>query len=244
MLAVLVLLSAGACGNKNKNGNNNNNVEQIDFSVDGVQDITVAANETASIELDVIYSSGTQEGVTLSIIGLPETVIAEFSKDNGLPDYTSTLTIEGNMATDGVYPLTLTATSKSGVVKTYNLQLTITPFIDCASELARTYQAVKDCGGVNDEDIELTITQKQNSTTGIIISFEKNEMPATVDCAEGKINIPEYTREEDLGGITTTTKVTGSGSFDANSVTITVTQEFTIPPDYVSYSNCTITMQR
>lgn len=245
MLATLVLLSVGACGNKNKdNGKNDKTVEDINYSIEGIADITIPANEKTEQELTVTYISGTQEAVSIAIAGMPEKVTAELSKDNGLPDYTSELSIKSDMAEPGEYPLTITATSKSGIVKTFNFTLTITPFIDCGAELAGTYAAYKSCNSGSDDDIEVIIEQKEGSDKDIFIKYEENNIPATIDCQAGTITIPEYVKEGEFDGSPTTLTIKGDGTFDSGTITISVNEVFKIQPSYESNVICTITMQR
>ena len=134
-LSVLIFVVAGlamlSCHKKSSN---------ISFSVSGAQDITLAHDTVnAYIPLTVNLLSGPKDSVTITLTGMPAGVSLSPAVLSGTAPYTDSFAIATNHVVAGTYPITLTATSKSHITKTYTFKLVITLPADCASSLTGLY---------------------------------------------------------------------------------------------------------
>jgi len=112
----------------------------ISFSVSGAQDITLAHDTVnAYLPLTVNLLSGPKDSVTIALTGMPAGVSITPAMLSGTAPYTGSFAITTSHVATGTYPITLTATSKSKVVKTYSFNLVITVPADCASSLTGLY---------------------------------------------------------------------------------------------------------
>src|SRR5690606_8314032 len=128
------------------------------FNINGISDVKVPANGSNSLALSVQYTSGVQENVTLGITGVPGKTTSEFSTTSGIPTFASTLSFTSNMEAEGIYPLTLTSTSVSGVKKEFNFNLIIDKPSDCSTSLLGTYQGSQQCMGNSPYNSSMIVT--------------------------------------------------------------------------------------
>ncbi len=104
--------------------NKQDDIAKFDFRVNEVKDFELDTYKEL-VPIDVECLSGVAERVTLSISGLPSGLFsAEIENPTGTPDFSTFITFSsigpGNPAiTD--YPIKITATSASGLTKTYDM---------------------------------------------------------------------------------------------------------------------------
>lgn len=104
--------------------NKNDEIAKFDFRVNEVKDFELDAFQEM-VPIDVECLSGVAERVTLSISGMPTAGFkANIENPTGTPDFSTFITFSsigpGNPAiTD--YPIKITATSASGLTKTYDM---------------------------------------------------------------------------------------------------------------------------
>jgi hypothetical protein len=133
LLLLLITASITCCRKKDETVNNYTTVgsSQPSFAINGINDITFVNDITYenTLSLTVQYLDSAQENVTLSLSGLPSGINIDTTWINsGIPTFSTTLTVfdtSANGTTPGIYPLTLTATTVSGKVKTYPFNLKI-----------------------------------------------------------------------------------------------------------------------
>lgn len=119
LLILSLVLFAAACTKKDEG-------TKFSYVVNNVQDISVNAGGSNVMSLLIEYKEGSQEPVDLKITGLPTGVTGTFAPASGTPSYSSILELKASLSTAaGKYPVKIVATSKSGVTKEYNFNLTI-----------------------------------------------------------------------------------------------------------------------
>ncbi|MBZ0098987.1 MAG: hypothetical protein K8F30_07870, partial [Taibaiella sp.] len=203
----LILSFSFVCCNKKETQSN-----QTNFAVNGVADLKVKANQSGTLALSIAHVSGNQETVTLSLSGLPPLTTHEFSTSSGIPTFASTLTITGDYAANGTYPLVLTAKSSSGVSKPYNFNLIVDDADDCAAKMAGSYAGSQTCGS-SPYTLSMVVTKDPNNNKGgiIITGLYGGQLPAILNCSKNTIEIPETTVAYGIF----TRQLSGSGTFVA-----------------------------
>lgn len=216
-LFALVFIALCSCKKADSGGVGN---DSYNYIINGVADITIPANSTSNLNLEVKYSSGTQETVNLSVTGLPTGVTATITPASGIPTYTSVITfaVPSGVAA-GTYPIKINGTSKSGIVKEYACNLKVTAVADCAGYLAGTFTGDQQCSSSGS-----TYSYKITKDTGInrVLIANTNgfisSMYAIVDCSNNTLTIPSQTIH--YAGIDHT--ISGSGTFTSNYNNIVV----------------------
>jgi hypothetical protein len=95
------------------------------FEINNVHDLSVTSGNHDTINLEVKRLAGDKIEVSLLIDGLPDGVIASFTRSGDTPSFYSVLDIQVDiMAQPGDYPLVITGHSDKGV-KSYNMVLHI-----------------------------------------------------------------------------------------------------------------------
>ncbi|HTN45637.1 MAG TPA: lipocalin family protein [Flavipsychrobacter sp.] len=119
LLILSLVLFATACTKKDEG-------TKFSYVVSNVQDISVNAGASNVMTLLIEYKEGSQEPVDLKIAGLPTGVTGTFTPGSGTPSYSSILELKASPGTvAGKYPVKMVATSKSGITREYNFNLTI-----------------------------------------------------------------------------------------------------------------------
>lgn len=226
-----------ACNKKDSSTDN------ISFNINGINDLKIPANGSGSLTLAITHTSGKQETVTLSLNGLPDKVSHEFSTASGTPTFNSMLDISADYATEGNYPITILAKSASGETKNYNFNLIIEPYTDCAAKMAGIFNGSVNCGGFPENET-ITITKNPGVVNGIFIEGIDgfpDKVPATLDCENQTISIPEFSFNNGVYDH----KGSGTGTFVAPSVlnmTLNITRK--VNGQNASPQNCTYTLAK
>ena len=210
LFAALVVVS---CHKKSSN---------ISFSVSGAQDITLAHDTVnAYLPLMVNLLSGPKDSVTITLTGMPVGVSLSPAVLSGTAPYSDSFAIATSHVVAGTYPITLTATSKSHITKTYTFNLVITLPADCASSLTGLYTGTSSQHtAAYAENIE-----EMDQSTVKILNFNGagagEDITATISCANDFMVVaPQYSGSYGFYG-------TGIGSRSSISLTYYTVQAST-----------------
>ncbi|XZF13705.1 hypothetical protein ACTHGU_18140 [Chitinophagaceae bacterium MMS25-I14] len=99
-----------------------------DFSVDGVQNISINYTQANNLFLTVSPAIDTLlSNVTLSVIGVPSGISAKLSKSNGTPPFFSILSFQPDYSTlPGTYPIKVTGANQF-TTKSFDMNLIVPP---------------------------------------------------------------------------------------------------------------------
>ncbi len=185
-----------------------------EFNINGISDIKIPSNGGGELVLSIQFVSGTQENVTLAISGVPAKVSADFSTTSGIPTYASILSFTSNDEAVGTYPLTITATSASGVKKEFKFNLVIEKPEDCATPIIGNYTGTVKCDASSPSSTTANIVAGPDLNTIKIIGQGTSEAIADLDCTNGTLVI----REKIQDNTTYSIKITGSGTFVSSGI--------------------------
>ncbi len=220
--------------NSCKQGENSGPTAQ--FDIKGIEDITIAVYGSRTIDLDVIPKTTAGDTVTLAVSGLPDHITALYSQKAGIAPFSTELTIAaGNGTVLGFYPITITATTRSGITA-FPLNLTITEAPECSAVFVGTMAAVDSCFS-GPMPSTVAITKVSGYANRLAIANFAGDPTATVyadlTCGNGIVVIPNQ--------VVGTKTIEGIGHFTLSPkklvLTYTVTSP-TIPP-----FSCTTTIQ-
>jgi hypothetical protein len=212
LIAVLFCCTLFSCSKKDS-------PPKISFVVNNVQDVTLPFGSPAYLALEIALSSGPQEPVALSLSGLPAGVIAGFSAASGTPTFSSVITFTGSsQVVAGNHNIKLTATSTSGVTKTYDFVLHTQQGPSCIPYAVGSYNAQVGCGGAPTAYTCMVDSTGYNKVT--IHNFGNRtpqiDVIAELDCSSFlNLVIPSQT----IGGLT----ISGHGDFYPGSMSIQYT---------------------
>jgi uncharacterized membrane protein len=192
----------------------------FNYTVNGVNNVSVQQGNSGTLALAVKTLAGTPEAVNLSLTGLPAGATSNFSAASGTPDFNSTLTINTtNSVATGTYPLTLKSTSASTTAKTFTFNLVVTGTTsDCAQGAAGTYASQDSCTATAGAPVVTKTGTNQIKIAGLAgyltYTIDAN---ATINCTNHTITIPSQAITAiPIPGAT----VSGTGTFTDNSMTI------------------------
>lgn len=210
----------------------------IKFLVSGLADITMLQYDTAELNLDVKYISGTKQMVGISITqGLPDLAAISFQPQIDTPDFSSVFRVFTMGADTGTYPLTLMAVADT-ISETYNLLLRIIPSaVNDAPLLTGTYEEEGDCvmkgniqnnvyvspapGGINKVYLE-----------GIWLHSANYQVEAVLNPADKTLEIPAQTNK----GM----QFSGSGTYTETEIIL----EYQLSDGVTVNENCTVTLTK
>lgn len=192
----------------------------FDYNVTGVSDVNVQQGNSGTLSLAVNKTSGTAETVNLAVDGLPSGATANFSPASGMPNFSSTLTINTTASlAPGTYPLKVKSTSASTTAKNYSFNLVVTGTTsDCAQSVAGNYTSQDSCTATAGAPV---ITRTGNNAIKItgLTGFQSYTIDATgtVNCTNHTVTIPSQaiTAIPIPGAM-----ISGTGTFTNNSMTI------------------------
>lgn len=182
---------------------------KTEFNINGISDIKIPSNGGGELVLSIQLISGTQENVTLAISGVPAKVSADFSTTSGIPTYATILSFTSNDEAVGTYPVTITATSASGVKKEFKFNLVIEKPEDCATPLLGNYTGSSQCGSYGPNPITVNVVAGPDLNTIKFVGQGTSEAIADLDCSNGTLVI----REKIQNNTSYSIKITGSGTF-------------------------------
>lgn len=239
-ITTLLVIAVGFSACK-KEQPSTNNEPKTNFTINGVSNLTIPANFSDSLFLNILHVGGDQENVKLTLTGLPDKVTHKFSADAGTPTFSSRLIITGDYATIGTYPLKLTATSTSGVVKNVDFDLIVAKAIDCAGDMAGSYPFAVQCAGGSPNTGNAVVIKEPGTTNEIQIQGVMDfPVKAILDCAAKTITIPSYTDYGTSYYIT----INGSGTFLDNYMKFNISYTTFVGGSPAYSGNCEYTLTR
>jgi hypothetical protein len=97
------------------------------YTINRLSDVTLS-QDTMLMPLDIVaLNSGFHDSVSLALSGLPDGLSVSLDNRTGTAPFSTQLRFINYYAPAGVYPLQLTATSKTGGTKNYQLSATVEP---------------------------------------------------------------------------------------------------------------------
>lgn len=213
-LAVSLTLALYSCDKKPSTPVVTPVINNTEFNINGISDIKIPSNGSGDLVLSVQFVSGTQENVTLAITGVPSKVTAEFSTTSGIPTYASILSFASNNEATGTYPLTITATSASGVKKEFKFNLVIEKPEDCATPLIGNFTGTVQCDASGPSSTSMNVVAGPDLNTIKLIGQGTSEAIADLDCDKGTFVI----REKIQNNTSYSIKITGTGTFISSNV--------------------------
>jgi len=172
------------------------------FLVNGIHDVTIQNGSyygETEMELTVQYSDSSQNVVNLSLSALPASIAIDTTwVTSGIPTYTTMLVIYDTTAagaTPGKYPMVLTATTATGIKKTYPFNLTIQAQPPCTGPLLGKYtNCNSDCApGVYYTDSVYNDPNVVNKVWFNNFANAGAKVFGTYSCATGLLTIPSQT---------------------------------------------------
>jgi hypothetical protein len=184
LFAILLVVAMGiySCSKKSDNSSNFN------YTVTGIQDMTVSHDTTFDLPLNISAVSGTPETVTLTMNGLPANVVATPASATGIPSFTTSIRIDAYRAAAGTYPVTLVAKSPNTAEKTYKFNLTLTIPSDCAASFVGSYTGTSD-----ESSLALSpVISRIDANTVTIPGFNGQgiNITAVLSCTDNTIIVP------------------------------------------------------
>lgn len=153
------------------------------ISITGLTDLTLKNDETKVLNLEVTNTEGSNEVITLSAEGLPETVSMTLTPNSGTKKFNAVLSLTAkSTAVSGDFPVKVVATLASGARKEFpiTLKLDITNFNFAINGLINPTLngifstsfniEVKQTGAVQ----ESVTLGAENLPTGVTVSFTPN----------------------------------------------------------------------
>lgn len=220
---ITVVISVGSCSKEDKNVTPTPTptpTPTLDVRVDGLYDFAIGYDvtnyefETKTLPLAISQLTGSQEKITLSLDSLPKGVEITFSTTSGIPNFTSTMTVDlTKEAESGIYPVKLIAKNAAGISKTYNFSITVT--IPCGFKYeGPAYQAQETIDGVAQSPYT---TYFSTAGPGLIYLYDiKKYFYYTLDCSTKTFTMNQYY----VNGNPMSGTIAGTGKEVANVITI------------------------
>lgn len=189
------------------------------YIVNGVTDVTMYRNSMDSLMISVNKPVNKQDRITLAIAGVPQGITAEIKPASGYPPFDSKIVFTSGAVAVGNYPITITASTDEGVIKTFNVTLKVAVKTDCSDEVVGTYTATSLCTSSGNQTgsvfISMTGTKNKVQLNNLWPVF--NTVNATVDCSNSSITVP--TQILQFSG----QEISGTGTYNTDSVIINYT---------------------
>lgn len=212
----------------------NQNVKPTTYVVNGVHDVTLM-DDSETLDLLFQYLGPVQENVSLDVTGLPQGVIKTISVTEGVPTFSTQVTLSDMSAIPGTYPCQIVCEGTETGNKTYDFNVWVKNQPVCG--LLTSYNGTGTCDTLNFVDNISAVTPDENADindirfanfggTGFVVNGVAN-------CADMTIIIPYQS-------INGNTSISGQGTFTSTG---TVTVYYTIIVGGVS-TNCQFTMNR
>ncbi|WP_276134447.1 hypothetical protein [Polluticoccus soli] len=222
------LLIAAACVTfvacERKTTDNTTVTLPVGYVLNNVSDITVERDSVATVTIMVDQAKGrVQENVNISITGLPNTVTAKITPENGTPTFESMITFKASdAAVPGTYPIKIVAKSESGS-REYNVNLIVAPISECASKLVGDFLATDQCDtNAATSDYSVTVSPVTGKPNRIMMSgFLSGTIGSTsgffanLDCNNKTLTLPKQS--------IMFYQVSGTGSYTKDTIKVNYT---------------------
>jgi hypothetical protein len=211
------------------------------YSVTGIQDVTVPANDAAVFNPSVNLLSGDprDQPITVTFTGMPKNIIISNNDSSFRLNYSLNSTFYARNAPQGKYPMQVIFTDKNGNTKVYNFNLIITAPLDRVAMFSGYYYPSNAC--TNALYISCTV-QSDASVPNKVLIFDYlngntyDTTYAIVDCCSNTFTIPS----QKVSGAT----VTGDGTFSGGNYPYKRAElNRTIVTDTATYY-CTVTLEQ
>ncbi len=192
------------------------------YVISGLTDISLTRNSKDSLMFSITKPLNKQDRVTMAVSGLPNGVAAVITPNGGYPPFDAKIVFEAKEIAVGDYPLTITASTDAGVLKTFNIVLHVSLKSDCSGEIAGSFVATNLCTTSGSQTSSVFISQTGTKNKVQISNLWPlfNTFTATVDCSNSNIVIPSQVLQF------STDTISGSGTYNADSVSITYTIKY------------------
>lgn len=233
-LAITAVFSLAAC---KKDKPSPPVASPFQYEVSGIENLFVETTGTDSMKLSITRVLGTSQKVDLSLEGLPQNVVAQFSPaNNGLPPFTPIIRLVANNAPEGKYTVTVKTNNSVAGEQKFEFQLTVSkPVPECIPSLIASYTGSELCESSPVPEYPASVERIGNSDTKVLLknfgNFEpKIDVEVNVNCSAKRLTVAQ----QKIG----TKTVSGSGTFDDKHLYIdyTVTDVGGITPFTVTCS--------
>ena len=208
--------------------------QPFDFTVTGIKDISVAANDFIYFAASIKVTSGPAENepITVTLSGMPANVGLKENGYSFLLNYDMSDSLGARNATPGTYPMHAVFSNATAGSKTYDFNLIVAAPVDRVGKLAGYYYPSNSCGeniyvsceidsvpGTPNGIMLIDRTSTSSSTYG---TFDTSY--GTVDCCSNTFVLPL----QNVHGV----MISGNGTFNAQSAPygrVTLNRTFTTP---------------
>lgn len=235
------------------------------YIINGLADMHIGVVDSMMIPLELMHVGGEQHKVTLSISGLPDNAMASFDTKSGIPGYNSNLYLHTFFTKEGTYPLTITGTSESGMIRTYKVNLVVKSDMHCSSLLASLIGSrnfitgnagqsgvvhmdtrINTLVNSNDETLifleDLYLEDGDSTTNENFVSYTLYEVQMEINCDDNTVTIPAQNVQGVIQLPTPAFKdytIFGTGTIDTEDkmlkIEYTVTDRLGFSFDYMTY---------
>ncbi len=168
------------------------------FRVSGITDVTFEKTPfgnpaMAYMPLQVTYVHGESQRVSLELSGIPEGIRDSLQIASGYPDFNTSALFFYENASNGSYPVKLSAKADTGKVQEYNFQIKVTGDTSCSGYLTgTTYRTSSSCTG---SGATYTSTLSKNGAAGDTMYVNNLEntnlaLKCLITCRSSQITIP------------------------------------------------------
>lgn len=192
------------------------------YVISGLTDLNLYRNSKDSLMLSITKPLNKQDRVTMAVSGLPTGVTATITPNGGYPPFDAKIVFTAKEIAVGDYPITVTASTDAGILKTFSIILHVTLKSDCSGEIVGSYVATSLCSTSGSQTNSVFIGQ---TSTKNRVQFSNlwplfNTFTADVNCSNSNIVIPSQVLQF------STDTISGGGTYNEDSVVITYTIKY------------------
>jgi hypothetical protein len=170
----------------------------VEYTVKGVQDISVERVGAAKFQVNIERISGSKTAeVQLAVADLPPGMEAVVDVPKGTPSFVAFVNIIATRVLEGNYKLVL-VTSSGAAVKSQPFMVKVLPYSNHSHGMKGDYVESHNCTSDGKKDINVTILADENVANKVIIrgfwsGTHTNQVVGYLEPTSQKITIPEQT---------------------------------------------------
>lgn len=183
-IAIAAILTIAACKKEKDNinpdkGNNSNNgndttivnppTTEQGLSIKGVEDVHIGVFGKKELNLEVNCTNCDQQSINLSVTGVPESIVSDFSPQSGQTKFNTVFKTVSTLSPYGVYPIGITAKSQNGTSKTYNANI----IVDTPNKIECNYYFIE---GTHYDNYITTIHSADSTAVDSLLNGNKHKV--------------------------------------------------------------------
>jgi hypothetical protein len=191
-VSFIIALFAVIVGGCTKNYYRDNDATKPSYRVDGIRDFSISEdNPQYSMVLELVYMNKEQENVSVSVEGLPQGMYAEVLGGSGIPSFTANVNFYDSSAVPGTYQAKVVTTGSVTGKKSFIVNITVQPIVDCRNDLAGVYSGQSFCAASGMYTASVSVSPTVSKRI-LIDNFENSgfQVYASVICGQNSINLP------------------------------------------------------